>query len=237
MPQLNTNSGIPALLDDLVDKVTRYYIRCIKTNVGNFPSFVYTIANAYRYPFGANHPLCADGKDIRVRFIRFTLREGAVDMVTAATVLDAKENSRTLSVLKERVVILGGTYRDFDRHFTPIGTQRGAIVLANALQSELLGPSVEAPAHWELFFLEAIASTLLVLGFHVLALSPALVLIGGSALTLVLALAFSYISYSSLSGLMIFAPTLFAVLLLEIYEYVRHQSIVKAAHLNGDRGT
>jgi urea transporter len=128
---------------------------------------------------------------------------------------------------------LGGTYLDFDRHFTPLGMQPGAIVLANALQSELTGAAV-VPSHLALFFLEALAATLLVLGFHVLALSPAVMLIGGSALAIALAAAFSYLSYSSMSGLKVFAPTLMAVLVFEIYEYVRCESVIKASHLTDD---
>jgi CHASE2 domain-containing sensor protein len=232
-PSLNKNSGIPALLDDPVDKVTRLYMRCIKTNVGEIPSFVYAVANAYRATSGVDARPCGAGAELHPRLIRFTFREGTIDMVTAATVFEAaKAGGPPLATLQDRIVILGGTYRDFDRHFTPIGVQPGAIVLANALQTELFGPSVEAPSHWALFLLEAVAATLLVLGFHVLAWSPVSVLIGGSVLALMLAFAFSYLSYNSLSGLMTFVPTLLAVLMFEIYEHVRHRSIVQAVRPN-----
>jgi hypothetical protein len=152
--------------------------------------------------------------------------------VSAATALSAKDNSSSLTELKEHLVILGGAYRDYDLHFTLIGPQREAIVLANAIQTELFGPSVKAPSQLELLVLEVIAGTALVLVFDVLPLSLVGILLGGSALAAALALAFSYLTYGSLSGLLIFGPTLLAVLLFEIYDYVRHQWILRASDPN-----
>jgi len=217
-PSLNKYSGIPVLLDDPIDKVTRYYIRYAKTNIGDIPSFVYAVASAYRSEKGSRHPSRADLYD--PSFIWFTLREGNIAIVSAATALEAASN--TLSVLKDRIVILGGTYRDYDRHFTPIGTQSGVIVLANALQTELFGPSVKAPSQWKLFIVEAIAATLLVLGLHVFELSHSLVILAGLVLAVILTLAFNFLIGGSLSGFLAFAPTLLAVLLFEIYEDVRY---------------
>ena len=153
------------------------------------PSFVYAVKN-YRYLPDPNQRLCADRADSRAYFIWFTSKETGIDMTTATTVLEAKAKKRNLSILNKHIVILGGAYRDYDRHFTPIGNQVGTIVLANALQTELEGPHVPVPPPWELFIFEALAATLLVLGLHMLALSPLLLLLGGSTLTVVLILLF-----------------------------------------------
>jgi CHASE2 domain-containing sensor protein len=237
-PQLNKCAGIPVLFDDPLDKETKYYKRCFKTKSGDgVPSFVYAVATASKE--GACHATCGDQADEYDRYlIWFTLRESTLDMVSAETALDAKNNNQTLSVLKDRIVILGGRYRDYDRHFTPLGTQVGAITLANALQTELelSGPRLKAPSPWTLLVLDIVASIILVLvfhlEFHVLSLSLVGTLFWGSVTAASLALAFSFLTYWSSSGLLIFGPTLLAVLLFEIYEYVRHQSILRAIHPN-----
>src|SRR6267378_1741124 len=46
-PRNNQKSGIPILLVDPEDKVTRLYTRCIKTKSGSEPTFIYALAQAY----------------------------------------------------------------------------------------------------------------------------------------------------------------------------------------------
>jgi CHASE2 domain-containing sensor protein len=248
--QWNENSGTPVLLDDPLDKVTRFYTRCIRAKGGAVPSFVYAVKEAYEmakaqkagfdanHPF-ANHRICKDSADLDPRLIWFTLREKTIDIVSAGLALNAKENNNTLSRLKDRIVLLGGSYRDYDRHFTPFGAQPqpGAIVLANALQTEERpDESIKAPSYWELLLVEAITAVVLLLGFEVLTRSPARVRVSRVLVwgTLIVALAISiFVSYGSLFGLRVFAPPLLAVLVFEFYDYVRHQSIVHAIHPNG----
>jgi CHASE2 domain-containing sensor protein len=128
-----------------------------------------------------------------------------------------------------KIVLIGGTYRDLDRHYSPIGVLPGVAVLANAIDTELEGGAVKASPRWVLFGLEFLASALLVLLFHQYAMSPGMALAWGVPLTVVLSLIFSFFSFHTFSRFVNFAPTLLAVLIFEVYEYVRHESILGAA--------
>jgi hypothetical protein len=88
----------------------------------------------------------------------------------------------------------------------------------------------------ELLVVEAIAAVVLLLGFDVLTRSRTRVRVSRVLVwgTLILALAISmFVSYGSFFGLRVFAPPLSAVLVFEIYDYVRHRSMVQAIHPNG----
>jgi hypothetical protein len=59
-------------------------------------------------------------------------------------------------------------------------------------------------------------------------MSPEMAIAWGVPLTVALSLIFSYFSLHTFSRFMNFAPTLLAVLIFEIYEHVRHESILGA---------
>jgi CHASE2 domain-containing sensor protein len=237
-PSLNESAGIPALLDDPDDKVTRLYTRCVDTKAGLEWSFVSIVVTTYQRAKekgtqGASQTSCATGVNdpLQPFLIRYSLRPGATLFEKdAAQVLgiSAKKESGGLSEkipeFNGRIVLLGGTYRDFDRHTTPIGTLIGVRVLANAIQTELNTP-VKALPWWGLFALEFLAGFLMVLVFHFSAVSLRRALIVGVLVTVVVALGFSYASFRTLSRFANFAPTLLAVLVFEIYEYVRDKSV------------
>jgi hypothetical protein len=79
-----------------------------------------------------------------------------------------------------------------------------------------------------LFGLEFIASALIVLLFHQYSMSPGMAIAWGVPLTVALSLIFSFFSFHTFSRFVNFAPTLLAVLIFEVYEYVRHESILGA---------
>src|ERR1700686_2278577 len=64
--------------------------------------------------------------------------------------------------------------------------------------------------------------------FHQYAMSPGLAIAWGVPLTVALSWIFSYFSFHSFSRFVNFAPKLLAVLIFEVYEYVRHKSILGA---------
>jgi hypothetical protein len=55
---------------------------------------------------------------------------------SAKVFLEQKPNQIKVKELSGKIVLLGGSYRDFDRHFTPLGTTTGVEILANAIQTE-----------------------------------------------------------------------------------------------------
>jgi hypothetical protein len=142
-------SGIPVLFDDPDDKVTRFYMRCIDTIEGRAPSFVYIAATAFRDGnFIPPASACADRSSTRLAFIRYSL--DGEKFLPAARVLelsDKKGKGRGEQIIPElanKLVLLGGSFGDYDRHFTPLGAQPGVLVLANAIQTELDGNFMKA---------------------------------------------------------------------------------------------
>jgi hypothetical protein len=53
--------------------------------------------------------------------------------------LEQNQDNAKVKELNGKMVLLGGSYRDFDRHLTPLGKQArsGVEILANAIQTEL----------------------------------------------------------------------------------------------------
>jgi CHASE2 domain-containing sensor protein len=235
---LNRSSGLPVLFDDPDDKVVRLYSRCVMTRIGPIRSFASAVALAYQ----ADHDVARTGgpactrsaSDTAPRFIRFSLNPVDFDIRTADQVLgwsgDRADGGqeRTLPDLRDKIVLVGGAYRDLDRHFTPLGTLPGVMALANAIQTELDGGGPEAPPRYLTFVLEFVAGSVLVLLMNVIALPSLLAFCLGIALTFAIALVCSLLTVGSLSGLAEFLPTLFAVLLFETYEHLRHASILRA---------
>jgi CHASE2 domain-containing sensor protein len=246
-PRFNQSSGIPVLLDDPEDKVTRLYTRCVKTKSGSEPTLVYALARAYRSAvsnttFDSRH-LCGSGTEAPTQplYINYALRQGATlyekDAAQVLGLSAKKEDGGQGQMVPEflnKIVLIGGTYRDFDRHFTPIGALPGVAVLANAIDTEVDGGGVKASPRWVLFGLEFLASALIVLLFHQYAMSPGKAIAWGVPLTVALSLIFSYFSFHTFSRFVNFAPTLLAVLVFEVYEYVRHESILGAVRPKRD---
>ncbi len=218
-------SGMPILLDDPTDQVTRLYTRCLETKIGPLPSFVRASVAAYK---GGNAQeiarSCTGAADAeRPRLISFFRFQ---DPVRAATVLAMDAAGTSNAALTGKLVLLGGSFRDFDRHTTALGTMPGFAVLANAIETELNGGGgLEAP-RWELFALEVVASAILICLFH--AASVRTMVIYGIPAALVLSVAFSVLAFRSSSRLLAFAPTVLAVLAFEVYEHIRHQALLAA---------
>jgi len=235
-PSLNRASGIPALLDDAEDRVTRLYTRCIATKAGPEPSFVFAAAQAFRDGTTARiADLCRDNAPDREQpsFIQYSTVWTSIPAAQVHLRSDTKENGgqgQAIVELKDKLVLLGGTYRDVDRHFTPLGTLPGVLVLANAVQTELNGGAAQAYPRWALFLLEFGSGAVLVLIFQIWELSLGRMLVLGPAMVLGLSLALSMIAFHSWSRVTSFAPTLLAILIFEIFEHVRHKSIFSVAH-------
>jgi CHASE2 domain-containing sensor protein len=240
-PRLNKNSGLPLLFNDPDDKVTRLYTRCIETKAGVEPSFVYAIVSAYRTAHANGRsgaaPTCENGADrpLQPFFIEYSLRpESSLMARRAAQVLGLSGKKQdgglesAIPEFKDRIVLLGGTYRDFDRHATPIGNLAGVMVLANAIQTELGGHPVGELSRGWLFVLEFLSGTLLVVLFSVFSLAPWKLFASGLLASAAISLGVSYLSFHTMSRFANFAPTLLAVLAFEIYEHVRHKSILQA---------
>jgi hypothetical protein len=128
--------------------------------------------------------------------------------------------------LTGKLVLLGGTYQYSDQHFTALGETPGVKVLADAIQTELLGPHVQPYAKLALL-VEIVTATVLAVILHNWLLK-AILLIG---VPIILGISLLFVTFDFLSLVLYFVPMLFVVLIYEIFEYMRHQSVL---HVRGD---
>ena len=248
-PRLNSSAGIPLLLDDPEDKVTRLYTRCI--NIGGHlePSFTFAAAEAYRSgSSGVNDPATAEpcGKNgfhsEQEFFIdwwprsAWTVKAAGDVLVRSASEKDGVQPLSCSDVgvpvreLCGRLVLLGGTYLDVDRHFTPLGKEAGLFVLANSIQTDLDSP---VRAYWKpgLLALQVIAGTALFLILHLCNFSLRKLLLCGSLVAVVLALGFGAVTVLLFRAfreqqfvhivLANFLPMSVAVVMFDIIEHIR----------------
>jgi len=231
--------GIPLLLDDVNDKITRLYTHCVETKVGLEPSFVFAAAEAYRHGFNQMGELCGN-KDSDARE-RFFIRWRYWTPIPAGLVLEVsgdKKHGGREEVLHElcgKLVIVGGTYLDMDQHFTPLGVTQGVFVLANAIHTELGSPSPEISKR-AVLLLELCAGTALIVILEFGHFS--LWMKGLFGLLIVFALCFvftaaTWVAFRSTGSqqyihiaIANFLPILLAVLIFEILDHIRHESIL-----------
>lgn len=241
--KFNRSSGIPALLDDPVDRETRFYRRCIETKAGPVPSFVGAITAAWQSKDIAKVCDLKHPNATRPFLIRYSFDE-ETNVVPARVLVPSgkngsREDEQTISALKKalqgKLVLLGGSYRDFDRHFTLLGTKPGLVVLANALQTELDEkdkPIGTLPDGW-MFVLEFLSGALMFVLFAVFSVSAVSAIIFGVACGILFVVAIFTLPPLWFAS---FAPTLIAVLILEIYEHLRHKWVLHVVHSRGRRG-
>jgi hypothetical protein len=234
------NSGIPALLEDPVDRETRFYRLCIETKAGPVPSFVGAIKAAWEAKDIAQvsediGKVCNAPDSQRPFLIGYSFNEETGVVPARVLVPSGKNGSRedeqTISALKGKLVLLGGSYRDFDRHFTLLGTKPGVVVLANALQTALDAPIGAWPDDW-MFALEFLSGALMFVLFAVFAVSAVRAIIFGVACGILFVVAIFTLPPWWFAS---FAPTLIAVLILEIYEHLRHKWVLHVVHSRGRR--
>jgi CHASE2 domain-containing sensor protein len=126
----------------------------------------------------------------------------------------------TAGPLRDRIVILGGTFRAArDEHVTPVGPRSGVELIAQAAATELHGGGIRAANEVAMFLAEVVG------GFLVAFLHRhhrRLPVRGARWLSLagipVIALASSLVAFYSFSRWANFVPVLFGVLLHELYE-------------------
>jgi CHASE2 domain-containing sensor protein len=136
--------------------------------------------------------------------------------------------------LADKIVLLGGTIADVDVHYTPLGQLHGAVVLANAIQTELDGGGAFLLPRWSTFLLEFAAGALLLVALHLWSPSLRSTLVLGLALTAAISIVFSIVSFADFARVANFAPTLLFVLAVEIWSHLRQSAILRAARQGDD---
>src|ERR1700674_5366713 len=165
-PSLNSNSGLPVLIEDSEDKVTRRYRRLVNTTLGPLPSFTWSIITKA----GNEKTLTLSASPDDDFFIRYSPDPSGVHRITttASQILDLTKNDTLArdNILRDKVVLLGGTYLGQDRHDTPLGTLNGVEILAQVVETELQGGGDRSPTKLMMFLMEVFEGILLVILFE-----------------------------------------------------------------------
>ena len=221
------STGVALLIDD-EDNVTRRYRRLIPTRVGNLPSFSWEVVTAYWKKDKPEelHKLQGSTDDLLIMYFGDRSRSHRL-ILTASEVLKLSRNWPDSSPIRKKIVLLGGSYLDQDRHDTPLGWMNGLYVMANVIETELvtkLEPgSHKAPNKLAVFLLEVFESFVLILLFHIRRLRIALVL--SLLLIPVISIVCSLITYGTLAYLYHFVPILIGLLIYELYEHYRRSAV------------
>lgn len=235
-PALNSRAGIPVLLDDPEDKVTRLYARCIATKSGFQPSFVYAAAEAFKSYASPNNSaldhikgLCRErggesaAERYFIRWSRWTAIPADQVLYISGLKSDAGQE-QAMPVLTGKLVLLGGTFLDVDRHYTPLGIIPGVLALASAVETELHPPQEQPYPEWALFLLEFAAGGVLLMTLHIGGFSLHKTLAIGLPIVVGLSLALSAITFFSMSRFALFGSTLIVVLIYETLEHMRREA-------------
>lgn len=118
-------------------------------------------------------------------------------------------------MIKDKIVLLGGTYLNEDKSDTPLGEMSGVETTANVIESELRG-SMKPPSFLSMAFLQIFDGVLLIALFQIFPWRKAFIL--SLPFIVVLSLACSLFSYYSFSYWLFFAPVMIGVLLTEIID-------------------
>ncbi|MGB8511035.1 MAG: CHASE2 domain-containing protein [Pyrinomonadaceae bacterium] len=233
-PRLNDNSGMPLLFDDAEDGMTRRYRRLIKTADGSLlPSFPWAIIS--KFPTAKTSELTASTDKYFIRYAgdaegthRFNL--------TASRLIELSKGAGLPedNPLKDRIVLLGGTYGDDDKHFTPLGRMDGIQVIAQVVETELQGGGDKAPNHAAILLLEIFEGVLVILlfhAFHSLGFVKATLL--NLLSVLVIAVICSYLAFGSMSRATFFIPVLICVLIYEFAVEYRVELVKKLSGITG----
>jgi len=222
------SSGLPLLIDDPDDKVTRRYRRSIPTSIGMLPSFPFAIVEAYlQNDPGTLAKLENSPRDLLIRYSGD--REGLYRLHFQARKIAAlSERWPDASPIKGKIVLLGGSYLGQDKHDTPIGQLTGMEIMANVIETELAGGGYKPPSRSVLFFLELFEAFILILLFHVLRFRFALV--WSILLIPVVAIFCSKLAYGDTGHFAQFAFILLGLIVFELYEHFRRTAVPKVYH-------
>jgi CHASE2 domain-containing sensor protein len=222
------SSGLPLLIDDSETKVTRKYRRSISTQRGSLPSFPSAIAKAYLRNDSERLAKLADSQ--RELLIRYSGNpEGSHRLhFSARKTIELSNNWPATTPIRNKIVLLGGSYLGQDRHETPIGQLTGLEMMANVVETELAGGGEEPPSSAVLLLLELFEAFVLILLFHALRFRFAL--LWSILIIPVMAIVCSFLAYRNGSHFVQFVFVLLGLLIFEVYEHFRRSTVPKVYH-------
>jgi CHASE2 domain-containing sensor protein len=199
------------------DGTVRRYTRTCKTNEGFYPSFAWAVAKEFLSMTNV------DEESQNERLINFRgdpLYAYRFDLPVSKILEHAADQSwPSNEIIKDKIVLLGGSYYGQDEHKTPLGWLVGVEVMAQIVETELQGGGAKSPSSVRIILLGMIAGLILWLLFHFLSLRTFLLL----SLIVIpcLALICSVIAFGSISQCAYFIPILLAVLGQQFFERLK----------------
>lgn len=219
--ELTERSGIPIFEDD-EKVVTRFYSRIIETEQGPRPSFAWTVFNKakeLKCP-GIKFPdLKASSESLIIAYSRGSGGAGRT-RIPAANILKLAENNwPSKSLIKGKIVLIGGSYLQQDKHDTPIGQMNGVDVTANVVESEIRGGGTREPGSLTIIVLQLFDGVLLMSLFHLFPWRKAVLL--SLPLILMIGLVCSFLTYYSFAHWAFFVPIMIGVLATELFDKIK----------------
>jgi CHASE2 domain-containing sensor protein len=193
------NSALPVLSKD--NKVTRRYHRFIEVGGDYLPSLPWAVASRIstdkvekvKQQCGKEKiKQCAKDKKECPKectdelLIGYAGENSSRDKISASEILDGKLQENRI---KDKIVLIGGSYARQDVHDTPVGEMHGVEILANAIEAELNGRMIKPPSLCVLFFLMFLSQISLAVLFYKIPFAKAFLL--AFALSLLASLVFS----------------------------------------------
>nr|QEO73729.1 hypothetical protein [uncultured bacterium] len=222
-PALNEKSGIPLLIEDAGSRIVRRYVRVIETTLGKQPSFAWAVYKERqgRDCGGVRLPALEEGTEpLSIRYSRGREGVGRTRLTASDAIAYARDADWPKSgLLKNKIVIIGGSYLGEDRHDTPLGELTGSEVIANVVETELRGGGIRPPNSLTMGLLLLFDGFLLIALFQLLPLRKALLL--SLPIIALLSLACSLLTYGSFSRWALFAPVMIGVTLAELLDMVK----------------
>lgn len=141
--------------------------------------------------------------------------------IPAANILKLAENPnwQTNDLIRNKIVLVGGSYLGEDRHDTPLGKMSGVETIANVIETELGGGGLKPPDFWSIVLLQIFDGVLLLGMFLIFSWRKAALL--SLPAIVVISLACSFLIYDSFSHWLFFAPVMLGVLLTELWDNAR----------------
>lgn len=225
-PALNASSGLPFLIEDGEDKVIRRYRRFIENAKDPrgaqdpLPAFTWAVLR------WAGRDSTLAGQPTEDRLISFAGDRNGSHRIkfSAAAVMDqSKSWTKDQSPLSRKIVLLGASYGE-DMHETPLGLMWGVDILANVLETELQGGGDPVPPKYLFYVLEILSGFSIVILFHAVRFTRALLL--SLVVIPVLALVCGLFAFKSFSGWAYFAPLLLGLVIYEAFVEYRNSWLV-----------
>jgi CHASE2 domain-containing sensor protein len=222
------STGLPILIEDGQDKVTRRYRRILRTSVGDLPSLPWAIVKVYfRGRQEELGKLPESSEDLLIRYVPDSQHSRRINF-SASKALQLASEWPQASPFRNKIVVLGGSYGGQDRHDTPLGRLTGSEVLANVIETELNGGGLKPPSEILLFALELFEAFVLILLFHICRFSTALVL--SILFAPAIAIVCSLIAFGNWINVWHFLPIILGLILFEAYEHYRRTQVPNLYH-------